>query len=94
MKFNVVEVKKIGRDMLFSLAVRLEKSDEQGEAQSTGQPRLASPYTIQAVLPYSPEFGSMQIGDEYEFKRSPAEVIGEYTDYVGVTASETRKRKI
>lgn len=73
MKFNVVEVKKIGRDMLFSLSVRLEKSDDPNTAQCGG-PRLASSYTIQAVLPYDPVFGSMQIGDEYEFKRAESEL--------------------
>jgi hypothetical protein len=76
MKFNVVEVKKIGRDMIFSLAVRLEKSDDPGTGYAQGGPRTASPYTIQAVLPYSPEFANIRIGDTYEFKNAPELVAG------------------
>jgi hypothetical protein len=75
MKFSVVEVKKIGRDMIFSLAVRLEKRDEPNEAVQCGGTRTASPYTIQAVLPYSTEFSNIRIGDTYEFKNAP-ELIG------------------
>lgn len=76
MKFNVVEVKKIGRDMIFSLAVRLEKQDEPNEAQCGG-PRTASPYTIQTVLPYSLEFANIRIGDTYEFKYAPTLLAGQ-----------------
>lgn len=76
MKFSVVEVKKIGRDMFFSLAVRLEKVDEANEAVQSGGPRLSSPYTIQAVLPYTAEFGNIRIGDTYEFKNAPFLVSG------------------
>lgn len=76
MKFNVVEVKKIGRDMIFSLAVRLERMDEPNEAQSGGS-RTASPYTIQAVLPYSSEFANVRIGDTYEFKNAPTLLAGQ-----------------
>lgn len=69
MKFNVVEVKKIGRDYMFSLAIRFEKSDDPNMACSAGTVRTASPYTIQAVLPYGTEFANVRIGDQYELTK-------------------------
>lgn len=69
MRFEVVEVKKLGRDVFFSLSVRLEKKKDDGCGECGGEPK-PSPYTIHAVLPYIPEFGNLQIGQTFEFKQS------------------------
>jgi hypothetical protein len=67
MEFRIVEIKGLGLDedgytvCPHSLSLRLE-----GRApMSTGGPK----YTVHAVVPFTPEFGSAKIGDVFKLKR-------------------------
>jgi hypothetical protein len=67
MEFRIVEIKGLGLDeggytvCPHSLSLRLE-----GRApMSTGGPK----YTVHAVVPFIPEFGSAKIGDAFKLER-------------------------
>jgi hypothetical protein len=62
MIFNVTEIKKLGRGFDMNLSIRMEGGDN-------------TRYTIHAVLPYTPEFGQLQIGQEFELKKSEIKPI-------------------
>jgi hypothetical protein len=58
MDFEVTEVKKLGsKEQMPSLSIRLEN-------ESNGRV-----YTIHAVVPYSIDFGPVQIGQVFKFER-------------------------
>lgn len=76
MKFHVTEIKALGSSMGRRLSLRLEKSDDPNSAQQSngmGDPPPAV-FTIHAVVPYSPEFGPTQIGQEFELVKSDSQV--------------------
>lgn len=68
MEFEVTEIKALGNNRATgftvgpeSLSLRLE-----GYAPcSVGGPR----YTLHAVVPYSPEFGTVQVGQKFKLER-------------------------
>jgi hypothetical protein len=67
MEFKVVEIKGLGLDEVgytvgpHSLSLRLESR----APMSTGGPK----YTVHAVVPFTPEFGSVKIGDVFKLER-------------------------
>jgi hypothetical protein len=71
MEFTVTEIKALGvRDQVVSAFTKLPGHSlslrlEGYEPCSSGGPL----YTIHAVVPYSPEFGSIQIGQRFKFER-------------------------
>lgn len=69
MEFEITEIKALGYDIGKSLSLRLERAPDANEAQSTGS-RAKSGYTIHAVVPYSAEFGNVQVGQRFKFERT------------------------
>lgn len=68
MRCRITEIKQLGRGMEMNLSVRLER-DELGQGQCGDMGPC--PHTIHAVVPHTPEFGQLQIGQYFDFIKSP-----------------------
>jgi hypothetical protein len=73
MIFSVVEIKQLGKGLGRTLSVRLE-GEYAGTAgcesvHTAGDPPPAR-YTIHAVLPFDPEYGNLQIGNQFVLERA------------------------
>jgi hypothetical protein len=67
MEFEITEIKMLGQGFGRSLSLRL---DAVSEARSASSGFSKSAYTIHAVVPFSPEFGNVQIGQRFSFLRA------------------------
>jgi len=75
--FSVVEIKALGSGLGRRLSVRLDGDWlDRASCNSQGAPQPAA-YTIHAVLPYSPEYGTLQIGQRFGLVSVPFPEIGE-----------------
>lgn len=81
MLFELIEVKALGKGMDRSLSLRLEESHHQidtihsANAATSGIRTADSRHTIHAVVPYSAEFGKLQIGQTFLLTRIPCPVF-------------------
>lgn len=66
MEFEVTEIKMLGTGIGRSLSLRLNAASS-AKTVSSGCTKAA--YTIHAVVPYSSEFGTVQIGQKFIFER-------------------------
>lgn len=90
MKFHIVEIKSLGYGLSRRLSLRLEKSDDPNQAQAGGEPPLAV-YTIHAVVPFNPEYGPVQIGQEFELVPSSSNITPANPDEFDVSEHVVRK---
>lgn len=70
MEFKIVSIQAMGSDLGQFLYVTLLPIPDPREAQSLQTPRQPAKYWIRTALPYTPEFGQLQIGDKFDFKKS------------------------
>ena len=70
LEFSVVEIKSLGYGLSRRLSVRFDGAYP-GTAKCGGISLEESPasFTIHAVLPYSPEYGTLQIGQKFSLVR-------------------------
>jgi plastocyanin len=66
MEFETTEIKMLGYGLGRSLSLRLDATNESKSA-SSGFTKAA--HTIHAVVPFSPEFGNVQVGQKFKFER-------------------------
>jgi hypothetical protein len=66
MDFEITEIKMLGHGLGRSLSLRL---DAVSNAMSASSGFSKSAYTIHAVVPFSPEFGNIQVGQKFKFER-------------------------
>lgn len=73
--FSVVEIKALGSGLGRRLSVRLDGAyDGCGQATNCAGDVPPAQYTIHAVLPFSPEFGPLQIGHRFRLTTAPIEI--------------------
>lgn len=70
--FSVVEIKLLGQGLGQRLSVRLDgEYDGVGYASGADSNPPPARYTIHAVLPFSPEYGTLQIGQRFKLVADP-----------------------
>ena len=72
MEFQVTEIKMLGQGLSRSLSLRLDAVQDPNAVQSYTPEK--SRYTIHVVVPFSPEFGNVQVGQTFSFNRSITEL--------------------
>ena len=69
-EFRVTEIKQLGKGLSMNLSIRMEGDYlGSGECHPNGVEQPPARYPLHAVVPYSPEFGPVQIGQRFRLVR-------------------------